>query len=150
MNINAVSPTISNFHGTKTTENGNVYHTTHTATTIGLLTGAALAGALVRGQVKSLKTIEGKKSLLEPYHQKGKYLKDIMEKQVDDNGKVIFEKNGATKRSNKIARRFINAVIGWGALFTGATTGIGFLADKNTELARSRMADGYIKPAKYY
>ena len=35
------------------------------------------------------------------------------------------------------------------AIFIGAT-GLGYLVDKNTELARSRMADGYIKPADFY
>lgn len=37
-----------------------------------------------------------------------------------------------------------------GAVLTAITTGIGYLLDKNTELARSRMADGYIKPADFY
>ena len=150
MNVQPITTISTNFKGTKTTENGNVYHTTNAATLTGLTTGVLLSIPLIHGKVKSLKTIAGKRNLLEPYFKKGKSLNDLMPRQKDSDGKVIIEKNGATIRSNKIAKRFINSVIGWATLLTGGTTGIGYMLDANTELARSRMADGYIKPANYY
>lgn len=107
--------------------------TSHVGKCIGLASGLALSGSLVRSQMKVLKTIRGKKELIDSFHYEGKSLNDFMPKVVnrDSTGKIIPYKDTVSDRTKAIVDSYKNELYCWGGIITAITTGMGYLADKS-------------------
>lgn len=140
------------FTGVKTTENGNEYHSCNSGRVGGFILGSTLTGTIIANQLLPLKTIAGKRNLLESLHERGKQLNDIMPRTIERNeeGEIVPPLGGVSARSKKVVGKMVRSLSLLGLGIIAVTTGVGYVLDKNTELARSRMADGYIKPANYY
>lgn len=125
------------------TANGNTYEKSNAGKTTGLVAGIALASGLMHSQVRSLKTISGKKNLIEGFHINGKTLNDIADRKItrDAEGKIIPPIDGVSERTKKIVKDFKKSLAVWGAGITALTTGIGAVADSSITSVRAKEAD---------
>ena len=129
MTIQALNSTNNiTFQGTKTkkTPRGNEYPVTNTSRTVGATTGL-LSGALVaKIAAKSLKTPEGKRSLIKSFNNMGKDLSVL---------------GSAGKRSGAIGMGIKAIAVGLSAIgmFVGAT--IGGAIDSHNNQKRAKAAD---------
>ena len=113
---------------------------TKIARNTGFVAGLAASGLLMYSQIKSLKTIQGKKNLIAGFHERGKSLNDVMARTVsrDEAGKIIpLAKGAVTDRTKAIVRGFKSTLVLWGAGITAATTAVGSLIDANINAARA-------------
>lgn len=122
---------IKSVNNVQTKYNDNCNCNSNIAKCVGLGTGTMLASGLVYSQMNSLKTISGKKNLieglmLEPDKLKLKYPRNITR---DSNGKIIKPLDGVTERSKKIVKDFKKHLYGWGVAIIALSVGLGALAD---------------------
>lgn len=141
MTIQAISSV--KFSGVKKTEKGNEYKSTKAATTAGAAAGLALATGLMLHQTRALKTIKGKRNLLEGLHEKGISLEDFMVKKPirDKDGKIVPPEKGVSARSKKVVGEFKKTVALWGAGIMAAATGIGKAVDSHFNSENAKAAD---------
>ena len=99
----------------------------------GALVGAALAGALYISQMRSLKTISGKRNLILGYQDNHLSLNSVKQKVVkrDENGKIIFPKDGINDRTKAIVKEFKTSLALWGAGIVALSAGIGKIFDSS-------------------
>ena len=144
MSVQPVSNISTTFTGkTVTTKNGNSYEKTNAAKAIGLGTGLVIAGGLMHSQLSALKTITGKKNLIEGFHLRGKSLNDIAPRVISrgDDGKIMLPVDKVSKRSKDIVKGFKKTLLLWGTCITALTTGIGAVADTSINSVRAKEAD---------
>lgn len=144
MSIQPVNNISASFTGkTAKTENGNAYEKTNTAKLIGLGTGLVIAGGLMHSQLSALKTVTGKKNLIEGFHLRGKSLNDIAPRVISrtEDGKIIPPENNVSKRTHNIIKGFKKTLALWGTGITALTTGIGAVADTSINTVKAKEAD---------
>lgn len=144
MSIQPINSVSGAFTGKiKTTEKGNVYETSNIGKSVGFISGLAIAGALMHSQVSALKTIGGKKNLIEGFHIRGKNLNDIMPRKIvrNDEGKIIPPDKNGSARTKSIIKGFKNTLALWGAVTTAVTTTLGGIADTSITSVRAKEAD---------
>lgn len=139
--INSISGTFTG--KTKTTDKGNVYETSNIGKTTGLISGLVLAGALMHSQMSALKTINGKKNLIEGFHIRGKKLNDIMPRKIvrNEEGKIVPPDKNGSARTKSIIKGFKNTLALWGAVTTAVATTLGGIADTSITSVRAKEAD---------
>lgn len=128
----------------KQTEKGNTYQTSNIARNTGIAAGVISSGILMYTQVKSLKTIQGKRNLISGFHDRGKSLNDVMKRTVkrDNNGKIIpLEPGQVNDRTKAVVKSFKTTLAVWGAGITAATGLFGKLIDTNINASRAEKAD---------
>ena len=105
----------------------------HVGKSFGFLSGVTLSGALVGSQMNTLKTIRGKKNMLENMIARGVKLDKVYPRTVlrNEAGKPILPKSGVTTRTTKIVNSFKRELFGWGAGIVVLTTILGSLADNS-------------------
>ena len=109
MSIQPINSVSGAFKGKiKTTDKGNTYETSNIGKGIGLVSGLAIAGALMHSQVSALKTISGKKNLIEGFHVRGKSLNDVIS---DFEYKWDFKVKNAFRNTSRMSVRRIRACI---------------------------------------
>lgn len=147
MSIQPISSVSGAFTGQiKTTDKGNTYETSNIGKSVGFIGGLAVAGALMHSQVSALKTIAGKKNLIEGFHVRGKSLNDVMPRQVlrTSEGKIVPPENNVSKRTKAIVGGFKKTLALWGAAATAVTTVLGGIADTSITAVRAKEADARI------
>lgn len=144
MNIHPIQKNKLSFNGFEAkTDAGNSYDMSYKGKALGLSAGLILSGGLMYSQIVSIKTFEGKRSLVESFQERGKSLNDIIAKTVekDEAGKIIPTVSKISNRANKIFNRF-KAQLSLSCLgLTVLATGVGHLLDMNNNLLRARKAD---------
>lgn len=147
-----IQPVNASFTGTKRTEKGNEYQTSNIGKKVGLVSGVALGAGLVGAQLCSLKTVAGKRNLVESFIAEGKSLNDVMKKTVKRTlgGTIIPPENGVTERTKKIVKDFTKTISLYGAAIAGLSTAVGAVVDKNITIANAKEADDKAFFAKLY
>lgn len=132
-----------NFTSKTNTSNNNDSEKSTVATITGLATGLALSGLLYNGQMRSLKTISGKRNLILGYHEHNKTLNQVKKRIVnrDKSGKIIPPKDGITDRTKSIVKDFRNNLLLWGAGITAITTIAGRLIDSSLNDKRTVVSN---------
>lgn len=125
------------------TDKGNSYEKSNVGKATGLVAGLALAGGLMHSQIKSLKTISGKKNLIGSFHINGKSLNDVEPRVIIHNseGRIVPPEGGVSQRTKKIVKEFKQTLAYWGAGITAITTGLGAIADTSITSVRAKEAD---------
>ena len=140
--INSVSS--NTFTGKiKTTDKGNPYETSNNGKAFGLGAGILVAAGLMHSQMTALKTISGKKNLIEGFHLRGLHLNDISPRVItrNQNGKIIPPENNVSERTKNIVSGFKKTLALWGAGITAVTTTLGALADNSISTVKAKEAD---------
>ena len=150
MSIQPISANLSFKGQIKQTPDGNAYEKSNIGKTAGFVAGLALAGGLMHSQVSALKTISGKKNLIEGFHINGKTLNDIADRKITRNadGKIVPPTDGVSDRTKAIVKDFKKSLAVWGAAITAITTAIGAVADSSITSVRAREADELAKSKK--
>ena len=127
----------------KRTEKGNSYENSNVGKTVGLGAGLLVAAGLMHSQISALKTIAGKKNLIEGFHLRGKSLNDISKRVINraEDGKIIPPVNNVSERSKSIVNGFKKTLAIWGAGITAVTTALGALADNSVTIVNAKEAD---------
>ena len=145
MRVQSVNGTANCFSAKEQkTEQGNTYKKSNIARNTGFVFGLAAAGGFVYSQARALKTIQGKRNLIEGLHESGKNLNNVAERKVrrDEAGRIVPHKKGETSAGTKtVMRGFETALAAWGAGITAASTFIGSLVDANINNSRAEEAD---------
>ena len=117
----------------------------HSGTCFGLGAGLFLSGGLVYSQLNNLKTVRGKKYLLEGLSEQEKGLRYERTVLRDEFGKPTLPKSGITSRTKKIVSNYKKELFGWGIAILGITTGLGILADKSISKVNEKVMQNQTK-----
>jgi hypothetical protein len=139
MNVNKI--TVANVSFTKDRqkcESTSEQTKSHVARNIGVATGIALSAGLVYTQLKSLKTVTGKRYLVAGFNENGKSLNDVIPRVVKrgENGKILPLNNQPSDRSKEIVKGLKMTLAVWSAGITALSTAIGGLIDSNINASR--------------
>ena len=106
----------------------------------GFVVGALLSGGLAKSQMDALKTIEGKRNIIDGYHMSKKTLNDIMPKTVtrDTKGKIVPPVGGVSERTKLVVKSFKKTLAIWGIAITAIATGLGSLADNSINTVKEK------------
>lgn len=144
MSIQPIGSSTTTFTGkTLTTDKGNTYEKSNTAKLGGFAAGVLIAAGLMHSQMSALKTISGKKNLIEGFHIRGKSLNDIAPRIISrgENGKIIPPENNVSVRTKAIVKGFKKTLALWGAGITAITTALGAVADSSITTVNAKEAD---------
>ena len=110
-----------------------VFASSNVGKIVGLAAGTSLGGSLVYSQMNGLKTVDGKKAMLEQFYFDINKPEDIPKRTVTRNadGKICLPAGGVHERSKQIVKTYKKYHLKWAAFITLVTTGLGFLADRS-------------------
>ncbi len=119
------------------------YKTSHIGKISGFLIGSAIGTKLVTSQMKALKTIDGKKNLLEKFYLDLNNSEDAPKRKIIRNadGKIIKPAGGINERSKIIVNSHRKYYTKWGAVITLLTTGLGILTDRSISAVNKKEHD---------
>ena len=132
MSVQTINFTSSNLKNNKSDRS-------YTGTCVGFLTGSALASKLIYSQMSLIKTIRGKKILIDDYVTSN--IQESTEKRValrDAEGKIMAPPDGISARTKIILEHYRSKFIGWGLLIASLCTGLGMLADRSITAVRKK------------
>ena len=144
MSIQPINNVSASFTGKKlTTEKGNSYEKSNTAKFVGFASGLLIAAGLMHSQMGALKTVSGKKNLIEGFHIRGKSLNDIAPRIINraEDGKIIPPDGNVSDRTKSIVKGFRKTLALWGAGITAITTALGAVADASITTVKAKEAD---------